>query len=238
MKIYYALTFFQFVVVATMNVYGVFSGKWEYILIEKVILPFIWYTYNLPLLKNLAILWFHLLFQDGEFHATKNGGYCCSSDNVRHESCIVSTYPGGLGFEADFKKSECKTRCSNDADCKGYSIQTVNVDTETTTTSFDICSLYTTANTTEYCTFNQPKTPFSAPTSLEEIDENATCIDTHGLAPGVTMEYHEGCHIKIKVKMDNLTRGNKTDTLFFLYPNSLNEKWCLKNLWIMYIFIC
>ena len=113
--------------------------------------------------------------------------------------------------EAGFKISECKTRCSNDADCKGYSIQTVDVDTETTTNRIDICYLYTTANTTEFCT---PFSPYDPPTSSEQIDENANCTGHSSLSPGVTFDYHEGCHIKVKVKMDNLTRGNKTDTLF------------------------
>ena len=36
------------------------------------------------------------------------------------------------------------------------------------------------------------------------------------------MEYHEGCNIKIKVKTDNVARGNKTDTSF-VFTTQLNK---------------
>ena len=119
---------------------------------------------------------------------------------MKHDACIVST--GGLSAEADFEISECKARCSNDVFCKGYSIETgEGPDPITTlTTRIDICYLYTTANATAFCTFGQPKDPnfpTNPPTSMDQIDENAKCNDLRVVPPGVTLDFHEGCHIKI-----------------------------------------
>lgn len=129
-----------------------------------------------------------------------------------HDACLVST--GGDAFEPGFKISECKERCSNDAACKGYSTETANMATETSTIRIDNCYLYTTSNATKFCSFNRLKDTNSPPSSVEQIDVKAKCEDPRALLPGVTMEYHEGCHIKIKVKTDDVNRGNKTDTSF------------------------
>ena len=75
------------------------------------------------------------------------------------------------------------------------------------------CYLYTTSNATEFCTFNHLNHPNMPQTSSEQIDENAKCKETSAVSPRI--EYHEGCHIKIKVKTDNVTRGSKIDTVFF-----------------------
>ena len=69
------------------------------------------------------------------------------------------------------------------------------------TTSNDICYLYTTAKTTDLCSFDQPKNPnfpTNPPTSDEQIDENTKCNDLRILPLGVTSDFHEGCQIKIK----------------------------------------
>ena len=49
------------------------------------------------------------------------------------------------------------------------------------------------------------------------------------------MEYHEGCNIKIKVKTDNVARGNKTDTSFVFTTQLITMKMVSENLRIVYL---
>ena len=99
--------------------------------------------------------------------------------------------------EKGFEISECKTRCSSDDLCRGYSIETITSVTESSTNSTDLCYLYTTSEASAICTFNLPKDQINSQTSVEPLNQNAECKGPKVTPPGVTIKYNEGCHIKI-----------------------------------------
>ena len=103
--------------------------------------------------------------------------------------------PGAIpGFEVNFTISECETRCLNDAMCKGYSISTTTTlnAVDSTTASYDTCVLYTTTQVTDICMLNRPET------STGQLDPSAECKDKSVYPPEITINYHEGCRIKIE----------------------------------------
>ena len=80
--------------------------------------------------------------------------------------------------------------------CKGYSISTTTSlnAVDSTTASYDTCVLYTTTQVAEICMLNQPQT------SQGQLNPGAECKDKTVYPPEITMNYHEGCRIKIELE--------------------------------------
>ena len=81
MKIYNALTFFQFVVIATMYIHGVFSGKSECILIELII-P----TFSFHIKRTLPSYDFIIYFKMENFVQPK------MADTVVHQTMLSTVH--------------------------------------------------------------------------------------------------------------------------------------------------
>ena len=139
------------------------------------------------------------LFLDANFLVTENDGYCCTSDNVRHDVCIITNYPTSKGYVSGFEISECETKCLNDDLCKGFSINTMT--DERADLTFDNCYLYTTSDASPYCTFNDENLKAELEQkdwSADPLDQNARCLETMSLPSTVKMDYYLGCQIKFK----------------------------------------
>ena len=125
---------------------------------------------------------------------TSNDGYCCTSDNVKHHVCIISTVENQKGYVSGFEISECETICLNDDLCKGFSIQTITANDRTVYN----CYLYTTSEASTYCSFNDEslKRERNMDFSVDFLDQNARCLETLNLPSQVKIDYHYGCRIK------------------------------------------
>ena len=146
---------------------------------------------------------------------TNNNGGCCVSDNLMHEHCIITTTVDNNftrktlpGFEPGFELLQCKSRCSSDRFCKGFSMFSVsyNVSTILPPLNYDACILYTTSNDSSYCTHNLDeslRSSIKGDTKLAfadgSLNPNANCTapqDTTGMM--IDSNYYEGCNIRRK----------------------------------------
>ena len=132
-------------------------------------------------------------------------GACCVSDMVFHECCVYTTF-----IDPNFQKSSCKTLCSEDNNCKGYSTITVVVGIPSMATADDFCFLYTTS-----CSNTEPnQNPFKCggmnSFSSESLYQDANCpypdfMAYYGGVPqSVSIQSSSGCFIKIKGNVDIL----------------------------------
>ena len=129
---------------------------------------------------------------------TENGGYCCTSDDVKHELCIISTAENEKSYEPGFEISECETRCLNDDLCKGFSIITITADGLDKTMEY--CLLYTTSDVSTYCSFNDEnlKAELGMNWSVDPLDQNARCVETASIHSHIKMNYYHGCQINLR----------------------------------------
>ena len=155
---------------------------------------------------------------DKKFFTSYNNGFCCTSDNVLHDWCYVSTGPKNNvripgytgsnipGYEEGFEISECPTRCLNDTKCRGFSVLTTIIELpnpdDLVTISFDTCFLFTTSNATSTCVFHLPDNLDKPSTSMGPLDPYAAC-DGNQAYERFTYDYNDGCNIRMD--QDNFT---------------------------------
>ena len=178
---------------------------------------------------------------DNRLFTTYNNGICCTSDNVIHHACFVSTgatnnvslpdwYNGWLlpGHEEGFEITECQTRCLNDQLCRGFSIFTTTDNNKRLerTVTFDTCVLFTTTNATSLCTLDFLRNPeillSHSEWSTGPLDPNATCLPrgpdgSGGFYEFTRYNYNDGCYIR--TDQDNLVTSVNVQT-----STSMNEE--------------
>ena len=139
------------------------------------------------------------------YETANNGGFCCTADNSYHKYCGITNginlfnSPAAVAIptltvaiDSNFQTATCETRCSNDANCKGYVIVTHTLPISYGfDTSWDECWLFTT-------TFPSGRDlSFNPTVSTNSIDKNANCptFTTYNTLT-IWQNPHEGCQIK------------------------------------------